>query len=288
MIDARQIVARHRNSEASVPSPSEEEWTLGAVVEHIVWLGSNSLPALPNAKWWSLLNSSGWPKADAKSVSCDGCVVAILPLSYDLVFLRNVEQDIRTRSTNSGFDTKMAKALSGAIAEIITNVWEHAQATTPALLAYECSGERLIASITDLGIGVLSSLRSNPGYAQLSSSLQALREAMRVGVSRHTVQGRGYPMLRRLPWNVTIVDSVPFMRTMHRRQLTANGWQVTLMPKKAPLDDLLHHNITAYADSCEKNRPRISIQKRPVRAALDASPQLSLQFGTQFESPNAA
>lgn len=86
----------------------------------------------------------------------------------------------------------MAKALSGAIAEIITNVWEHAQATTPALLAYECSGERLIASITDLGIGVLSSLRSNPGYAQLSSSLQALREAMRVGVSRHTVEGRGY------------------------------------------------------------------------------------------------
>ncbi len=190
MIDARQIVARHRNSEASVPSG--EEWTLGAVVEHIVWLGSNSLPALPNTKWWSLLNSSGWPKADAKSVSCDGCVVAILPLSYDLVFLRNVEQDIRTRSTNSGFDTKMAKALSGAIAEIITNVWEHAQATTPALLAYECSGERLIASITDLGIGVLSSLRSNPGYAQLSSSLQALREAMRVGVSRHTVEGRGY------------------------------------------------------------------------------------------------
>lgn len=112
----------------------------------------------------------------------------------------------------------------------------------------------------------------------------------RLGRSLHLVAigGRRYSMLRRFPWKVTIIDSVPFMRTMHRRQLTTNGWQVTLMPKKAPLDDLLHHNITAYAESCEMNRPRISIQKRPVRAALDASPQLNLQFGTQFESPNAA
>jgi hypothetical protein len=112
----------------------------------------------------------------------------------------------------------------------------------------------------------------------------------RLGRSLHLVAigGRRYSMLRRFPWKVTIIDSVPFMRTMHRRQLTTNGWQVTLMPKKAPLDDLLHHNITAYAESCETNRPRISIQKRPVRAALDASPQLNLQFGTQFESPNAA
>jgi hypothetical protein len=61
LIDARQIVAKHRNSEASL-SPGEE-WTLGAVLEHIVWLGSNSPHALSDTKWWPF------------TLCCQDCIV---------------------------------------------------------------------------------------------------------------------------------------------------------------------------------------------------------------------
>ncbi len=75
----------------------------------------------------------------------------------------------------------------------------------------------------------------------------------------------------------TIIDSVPFMRTMHRRTLTPHGWQETPTPPTAPLDDLLAHNITAYDTIIVQCHQRTTLPRVAPRHAPSAHPdQLTL------------
>jgi anti-sigma regulatory factor (Ser/Thr protein kinase) len=189
-MDAQRIVGHHRNN--STAHFSDEEWTLAAAIEHLIWVQNNNGVAVPATTLWSLLQAAKWPAPHARCITHDGTHIVILPLQEDPSFLRDLDRDVREQLGRAGFTPKMAKALSGALAEIIGNIWEHAQAATPGLLAYQCADQRLTASIADVGIGVLQSLRTNPAYANLGSSLEALRTAMVVGVSRHTNQSRGY------------------------------------------------------------------------------------------------
>ncbi|MCZ2154824.1 MAG: ATP-binding protein [Bryobacterales bacterium] len=85
-----------------------------------------------------------------------------------------------------------AKALTGAVSEIINNVWQHAQATSPGLLVYQLEPERVHIGVADMGVGVLNSLRTNPRYSSLTTSMAALKKAMAVGVTRYDEQGHGY------------------------------------------------------------------------------------------------
>ena len=189
-MDTQQIVGWHRNGDST--ALPIRDWTLAASVEHLVWLQQYKGAPVPDTPLWLLLRSARWPASNTRSVTHNGMYVLALPPAEDTLVLRGAERDVRERLGRAGFTPIMAKALSGALSEIIENVWEHAQATTPALLVYQCANERLTASIADLGIGVLQSLRSNPDYERLGSSLQALKNAMAVGVTRHTVPGRGY------------------------------------------------------------------------------------------------
>jgi hypothetical protein len=189
-MDAQRIVGHHRNNSSA--HFDDGEWTLAAAIEHLIWLRNKDGVTAPATALWSLLQAAKWPAMNARSITHDCTRLVILPLREDLCILRDLERDVREQLGCAGFTPQMAKALSGALSEIIGNIWEHAQATTPALLAYQCADERLTASIADVGIGVLQSLRSNPAYANLGSSLQALKTAMVVGVSRHTDHSRGY------------------------------------------------------------------------------------------------
>lgn len=189
-MDAQRILSYHRNN--CTNAIDDGEWTLAAVIEHVIWLRNGARVTVPDTALWSLLQSAKWPGTNAQAITRDGTYVLILPPNEDTIMLRNLERDVRERLGHAGFTPTMAKALSGALSEIIGNIWEHALATTPALLAYQCENERFTASFADLGIGVLESLKSNPTYALLGSSLQALKTAMAVGVSRHQNKDRGY------------------------------------------------------------------------------------------------
>jgi anti-sigma regulatory factor (Ser/Thr protein kinase) len=189
-MDAQRIVSHHRNNTAA--NLDDGEWTLAAAIEHLIWLRNNDGVVVPATALWSQLRAAKWPAPVARSITHEGTHIVILPLQEDPSFLRDLDRDLREQLGQAGFTPKMAKALSGALAEIIGNIWEHAQTTIPGLLAYQCADERLTASIADVGIGVLQSLRSNPTYANLRSSLHALRTAMVVGVSRITNQNRGH------------------------------------------------------------------------------------------------
>jgi hypothetical protein len=93
------------------------------------------------------------------------------------------------------------------------------------------------------------------------------------------VGGRRYiPVLRQFA-DVTIIDSNPFMRTMHRRMLTTDGWQNAPTPRGAPIDDLLRSNIDAYAARvhrllCGENMP----QRRSIPPAAAPTKQLIFSF----------
>ena len=141
---------------------------------------------------WDALRATRWPAADAHDVVSGTIGVRVFPTQYDLVWLRHIESDLRTSIATSGFTPVTAKALTGAVSEIINNVWQHAQTTIPAFLVYHLEPERVNIGIADTGTGVLNSLRTNPRYESLKTSMAALKKAMTVGVTRYEEQGHGY------------------------------------------------------------------------------------------------
>lgn len=194
-MNAQQIVQLHRNAAATAQSPlAPTDLTLTAAIEHLVWRAAHAHHDGHDAHDFlsATLDATQWPATTARDVVDGNIGTCILPPHHDLILLRHVESQLRTSITNSGFTPMTAKALTGAITEIITNIWEHARSTSPALLAYQLDPERVAVGIADLGIGVLASLRSNPQYQSLTSSMAALKKAMDVGVSRLHDEGRGY------------------------------------------------------------------------------------------------
>jgi hypothetical protein len=102
--------------------------------------------------------------------------------------------------------------------------------------------------------------------------LQRVQELQqRLGRALHLVAvgGRRYRHSLRAFASITILDSVPFMRTMHRRQLCASGWQDAPTPNHAPLDDLLTHNITAYTTRIAQFRAPILRRGSRPAAIID-------------------
>lgn len=69
-----------------------------------------------------------------------------------------------------------------------------------------------------------------------------------------------------------MIDSVPFMRTMHRRILNTTGWSPAPTPTNAPLDDLLTHNIAAYRARISDLRERPPTPRRPPRPVTTPNP----------------
>jgi hypothetical protein len=96
----------------------------------------------------------------------------------------------------------------------------------------------------------------------------------RTGRALHLIAIGGRRHLPRLRafLNLTVIDSVPFMRTMHRRILNADGWSVAPTTASAPLDDLLAHNITAYRGRISDLRERPLTSRRPPRPMATADP----------------
>ena len=90
----------------------------------------------------------------------------------------------------------------------------------------------------------------------------------RVGRPLHIIAigGRRHLALLRDFASLTVIDSVPFMRTMHRRMLTMDGWQDAPTPSGAPLDHLLQHNVTAYAERVSASRNRVAVLARTATA----------------------
>lgn len=109
----------------------------------------------------------------------------------------------RSLVARGGLDQRAARQFSKALGEMTSNVIEHSGsgdgAPARALVAYQVDPNWLCFSVGDVGRGVLSSLRSNPAYAHLTTSREALNAAVRQQATRKTDQteGRGFITIHR-------------------------------------------------------------------------------------------
>lgn len=111
----------------------------------------------------------------------------------------NYRQRFKKAMTIVGFSPAYALALSEAFHEMADNVVQHSQVgiQTPdfsGLAGYHVSDKRMVFSVGDLGVGVLTSLRSNPRYVDLAASDRALLAvATEQATRRHHQQfGNGF------------------------------------------------------------------------------------------------
>jgi anti-sigma regulatory factor (Ser/Thr protein kinase) len=101
-------------------------------------------------------------------------------------FLVRFRQSIR----NVGFDLERAKGIAAALGEMADNATVHANAPVGVLVGYQVIDGAAVSCVADVGIGVLASLTSHEAYRHVQTHKDAVRLALRKGVSRFG-PGRG-------------------------------------------------------------------------------------------------
>jgi anti-sigma regulatory factor (Ser/Thr protein kinase) len=182
------------------------ELSLGAAIEllcierHLPESANFNLSLkLNNSHLWKLIKRLDWPRCEPGfSVRVGSTGFMVLPLDSSdwrwTAFLLIMQKALKQHC----FPEHLAGALTGAVGEMVDNVWEHSETSVPGLVAFEVRHRRLNFAVADLGIGVLQSLRKNPHYRFLNSSMEALQKAILKGVSRLQGQSRGYGFSRLL------------------------------------------------------------------------------------------
>ncbi len=142
---------------------------------------------------WRLLKALNWPCCPPGSAVKDGGTrLMVLPRDSQDWQWTNFLQSLQRDLIQHGFPDNLSGALTGAMGEMVDNVWEHSKTSIPGLAGYEVAHQRLDFAVADLGIGILQSIRRNPSYRFLNSSMEALQKAILRGVSRFRNQDRGY------------------------------------------------------------------------------------------------
>ena len=96
-------------------------------------------------------------------------------------------------AVGSGLSSDWAAQMVAAIGEFRSNIIEHSGAPETGLVAF-CASPGLFEFVaSDLGVGLVATLREAPEYKNLSDSCEALRLALTDGASRFGFDhGRGY------------------------------------------------------------------------------------------------
>jgi hypothetical protein len=84
----------------------------------------------------------------------------------------------------AGFPAQIAAEIIGALGELQDNVFRHSGASSTGLAAFAARQGSFEVVVSDSGVGVLKSLRSNPDYSALGDAGTALRVAVADGESR--------------------------------------------------------------------------------------------------------
>lgn len=106
-----------------------------------------------------------------------------IPLVYDEEWLNTEIPQLEAQLLRGRFSRHLSKSLSGAVFEMVDNVWNHSETAETAVLAYQVGRRSFTFSVTDLGLGVLDTLKRNRRYAHLKTSIEALEEAVKPNVS---------------------------------------------------------------------------------------------------------
>lgn len=98
---------------------------------------------------------------------------------------------IKRLSVEAGFSADHSGKFVAAIAE--GNILDHSQRPETGYIAFHVEPRKLEFVVADRGVGVLSSLNSNPEYAKLSDHGRAIELALSEGISRYPrEEGHGF------------------------------------------------------------------------------------------------
>jgi hypothetical protein len=97
-----------------------------------------------------------------------------------------------------GMRRSTAYQVIGAFAEMADNATEHSRSPVPPFSTFEVTKSWWEFSVTDFGVGIPESLRTNPRYSNLNDR-EAVQAALRDGVSRleDGLRGTGYGSMMR-------------------------------------------------------------------------------------------
>lgn len=92
---------------------------------------------------------------------------------------------LENAAASAGLGDSFAKALTGTVEEMTSNLVEHSERSETGIVAYRWSRLEFEYVVADSGIGMLRSLKKNAYYLNLANSGQALETAVQEGESRH-------------------------------------------------------------------------------------------------------
>jgi anti-sigma regulatory factor (Ser/Thr protein kinase) len=84
-----------------------------------------------------------------------------------------------------GFDLEKAKGIAAALGEMADNATLHANAPVGVLVGYQVIDGAAVCCVADVGDGVLKSLTTHEAYRHVKTHKDAVRLALRRGVSRY-------------------------------------------------------------------------------------------------------
>ncbi len=163
--------------------------------------GSASLDTAVNQNFedcavWSLFRRMR--NRPAPRFTHDNMVLLRVPDSLSATWLCREAKLLEDRLLLHQFSKHLSRSITGAVFEMIDNVWMHSNASEPPLLCYQTARGGFSFAVTDMGIGVLRTLKRNSRFSHLRTSISALEEAVKVGVSCDpNGSGLGLPTLTR-------------------------------------------------------------------------------------------
>jgi hypothetical protein len=91
----------------------------------------------------------------------------------------------RQSAKNVGFNLEKAKGIAAALGEMADNATLHANAPVGVLVGYQVFFGAVVCCVADVGDGVLKSLTTHEAYRHVNTHKDAVRLALRSGVSRY-------------------------------------------------------------------------------------------------------
>ena len=149
---------------------------------------------------------------------------------------------VRHASMEAGFTKDHSDKFAGAIGELYNNAIEHSRSAESGYIVFSSTPGRFEFVVGDKGIGILSSLASNPRYSNIQDAGIALEAALTDGVSRFpAVSGRGTGFKPTINGLANIAQELRFRSDDHGRIFVRNSTGVICARtvQKSPISGFL-------------------------------------------------
>jgi len=113
----------------------------------------------------------------------NGTVLMRIPYQFSEQWLSLEMRRFETSLSDARFPRDLGRSITGAVFEMVDNVWVHSLTQEPSLFCYQIRTRKLTFGVMDMGKGVLNTLRENRKFSHIRTSMNALEEAVKRGVS---------------------------------------------------------------------------------------------------------